>query len=122
LKTALELDAGGRYAGAGYEYLDALERLGLLLGAGGDGAETARGKLDAERSALAASNRDESLGMLFLERAESALARGDESGIAEASVIASSVLPAYPAMLLPSSAPPPPDAAVTVTLVRWPYT
>jgi len=125
VKTARELDAGGRYAGARYEYLDALQRLGLLLGDAADTGGTAdsvRAKLEAQRSALGSSGRDDSLGTLFLERAESALAAGGPGGIAAASVIASSVLPAYAAAFGPSSAPPAADAAVTVTLVRWPYT
>jgi hypothetical protein len=50
------------------------------------------------------------------------LARGGENGLAAASVIASAVVPAYQAMLEPSPALPAADAAVTVTLVRWPYT
>jgi hypothetical protein len=122
VKTARELDAGGRYAGARYEYLDALQRLGVLLGGATDAADAVRGKLEAQRSALGSSRRDDSLGTLFLERADSALATGGPGGIAAASAIASSVLPAYEATLGPSSAPPAPDAAVTVTLVRWPYT
>ena len=122
LKTARELDASGRFAGAGYEFLDAIEQLGLLLGAPADPAGTVRRRLDAERSALASGSRDDSLGVLFVERAESALARGGEGGTAAASVIAASVIPAYGAMLEPSPARPAADAAVTVTLVRWPYT
>ena len=122
LKTAHELDASGRFAGAGYEYLDALEQVGLLLGAPAGSAVTVRERIEAERSALASGTRDDSLGLLFVERAESALASGGESGIAAASVIAASVVPAYRAMLEPAPMPPPAESVLTVTLVRWPYT
>jgi len=119
VKTARELDAAGRFAGAGYEYLDSLQQLGTLLGDAEAPAATVRGKLEAERSALSSGDRDDSLGLLFVERAESSSARGDN---AAASEIASTVVPAYQAMLEPASAPPAADAAVTITLVRWPYT
>jgi len=112
LKTARELDAAGLFAGAGYEYLTAVEQLGRLEERTG-GAGDAR-KLVEERRALADSRRDESLGLLFVERAEA-----DPEA---AAVIAGSVLPAYRAMLEPAPAAIPAASTVTVTLVRWPYT
>ncbi len=120
LKTARELDASGSFAGAAYEYLRAIEALAVLGGSGG-GADV-REAIAAARSTLEASPRDESLGLLFVERAESGLSEGGDAGAASAAAIARSVLPACRALGGPPAAAPAGISSVTVTLVRWPYT
>jgi len=82
-----ELDARTFYAGALYQYLDAVQQLALLSQAAPDSTHQAsvRTSLAALRKQLDASNRDESIGQLFLERAEAALstAGGATPGEAE---------------------------------------
>jgi hypothetical protein len=113
VKLAGELEAQGRRAGALYEYLDALQQLAAIAPA----KEAAPESIEAARKRLAASPRDESLGLLFVERAEAA----STPGAAEA--ILGEVLPAYAEALAPRPpVPAPPPPAITVTLVRWPYT
>jgi hypothetical protein len=120
VKTARELDASGLFAGAAYEYLRAVEGLAVLEGSPGEA--DVRAEVAAARATLTASARDDSLGLLFVERAEAGLAEGAAAGAASAAAIVRSVLPAYRA-LAEAPAPSPADrAAVTVTLVRWPYT
>jgi hypothetical protein len=117
LKLAGELDAQGRRAGALYEYLDALQQLAAIAPAKKEPAES----IESAARRLAASPRDESLGLLFVERAQSA--SGSPAGAGAVAAILGEVLPAYHEAL----APPPaaaalPAPAITVTLVRWPYT
>ena len=117
LKLAGELDAQGRRAGALYEYLDALQQLAAIAPAKKQPSES----VESAARRLAASPRDESLGLLFVERAQNA--SGSPAGQGAVAAILGEVLPAYDAALAPSpalAAPAPP--AVTVTLVRWPYT
>jgi len=114
LKLAGELEARGRRDGALYEYLDAVQQLAAIA----PGKKAAPESLESARRRLAASPRDESLGLLFVERAEAAA-----SGSPAAEAILSEVLPAYAEALeagTPAAAPASP--AITVTLVRWPYT
>ncbi|HWC65086.1 MAG TPA: hypothetical protein VG777_03310 [Thermoanaerobaculia bacterium] len=113
LKTARELDGSGLFAGAAYEYLSAVEQLGRLEETGA-AAGGARDALAAERRALASSGRDESLALVFVERAEA------EPGTAP--VVVSSVLPAYREIREPAAPAAAAAPALTVTLVRWPYT
>jgi hypothetical protein len=133
LKLAGELDAARLHAGALYQYLDAVEQLGLLAPATPTAADAARqGALRARIAALHAelggARSDHSIGQLFLERAAAPLAGtgaaapGPDSW-RRAGVIVEQVLPAYFAALAPV-APQPRLAAqpITVTLVRWPYT
>jgi len=125
LKSAAEMDAAGLYAGALYEYLDAVQELASIEGRpapkeGGDpAAELAR-----RREALARSERDDSLALFFVERGEAALARSTDPGArAYGAAVLSDVLPAYEKALAASApAEKPPADVVTVTLVRWPYT
>ena len=71
---------------------------------------------------LSAGDVDHSLGRLFLERAQEALAASPPD-LATAAAIAADVLPRYFAALEPARPEPPrPEPRVTVTLVRWPYT
>lgn len=130
LKAAGELDAAKLYAGALYKLLDATEQLGALEPRTLDAAQRSAVKqsLAALRGRLAGSTRDDSIGLLFVERAEAHLA-GPAPGEDDwkiAAVVAEQVLPAYFAYLQAPSpgAPPRPPAtgALAVTLVRWPYT
>jgi len=119
LKLAGELEAQGRRAGALYEYLDAVQQLATI--APSKKAAPVE-PVEAARRRLTASPRDESLGLLFVERAENA--SGSAAGPAAAEAILGQVLPAYAEALAagPSAPAPPAAAAITVTLVRWPYT
>ncbi len=124
LKLAQELDAVELYAGALYQYLDAVQQLALLAVPASAEAPTA----SALRQRLA-DRGDTSIGELFLQRAEAVDATPAEArkpGDARtAQAIAEQVVPAYLAVLDrgPTVAPTVEKAAgVTVTLVRWPYT
>jgi len=117
LKLAGELEAQGRRAGALYEYLDAVQQLAAIAPAKRSASES----LESARKRLAASPRDESLGLLFVERAEAAA--GSPAGPAAAEAILGEVLPAYAEALAPGPPVAAPAApAITITLVRWPYT
>jgi len=117
LKLAGELDTQGRRAGALYEYLDALQQLAAIAPARKDSAES----IESAARQLALSPRDESLGLLFVERAQNA--SGSPSGQGAVAAILGEVLPAYREALAPPPAVAPAAApAITVTLVRWPYT
>src|SRR5262249_51636811 len=95
-----------------------------------EAAEAQRLEADAVefRRQLASANVDESIGEIFLERAESAVAgfntdKSDPSKLKPAQVVLETVLPAYLAAIdkpLPAAAPP--GHVINVTLVRWPYT
>ena len=67
---------------------------------------------------------DHSIGRLFLESAQADLSANPPPGkAANAEAIAADALPRYFAALQPATASPVlPAPAVTVTLVRWPYT
>jgi len=130
LKLAEELDARKFYAGALYQYLEAVRNYGMLdaplLDAGQQSA--VKDAIVVEQQKLAALPRDVSIAQLFLERAGSYVAHTDGSAPTadewrSARVIVDQVLPAYfaaekPAAAVPSSS----GRAVTITLVRWPYT
>jgi hypothetical protein len=130
LKLAEELDAQRFYAGALYQYLEAARHFGMLDVTALDAARQSALKSDlaAARKKLAASKQDDSLALLFLERAESQTAHADGSAPSadewrSARVILDQVLPAYFAALKPAS--PVQQASgktVDITLVRWPYT
>jgi hypothetical protein len=117
LKLAGELDAKGRRAGALYEYLDAVQQLAAIAPAKKAPAES----IESASRRLAASPRDESLGLLFVERAQNA--SGAPAGQGTVAAILGEVLPAYEeALAPPPPAAAPPASAIAVTLVRWPYT
>ncbi len=126
LKLAKELDANRHYAGALYQYLSAVQRFGSLNAAAPETTKQAEIKnaLEKLRKDLSTSEQDSSLAQLFLERAESRLAKspsGDDWKTAQ--VIAEQVLPAYSAALKSAPAQDRPTVpGVTVTLVRWPFT
>jgi hypothetical protein len=133
LKLAGELEAQRLYAGALYQYLDAVQQL-ATLDAGSTDAADPRAALAALAAQVKAARRDDSIAELFLERAQTFLDAGapatgsaapgaDE--VRKVVVIARDVLPAYFAWLRAAAPKPAPGAAragVTITLVRWPYT
>ncbi|HEX9186127.1 MAG TPA: hypothetical protein VGB87_03570 [Vicinamibacteria bacterium] len=128
LKEARELDGLGLGHGALLRYLQAAQRFWPLREARGSGAAAGRdaeplgGRIRAFEKRFATSGADHSLGRLFLERAQEAVAASPpETEIAQA--IVSDVLPRYLHALEPARPRPPGrDPAFTVTLVRWPYT
>jgi hypothetical protein len=130
LKFARELDSSKAYAGALYQYLEAVRHFGMLDPAVPDAAKQAslRTELAEELKKVSAAKRDDSILQIFLERAEGWLNKPD--GAAPSSdewratqVFLQQVLPAYYAALKPA-APVQRQAArtATLTLVRWPYT
>jgi hypothetical protein len=130
LKLAQELDAKKFYAGALYQYLEAVRHYGMLDAVQLDAAKQSALKeaLAAQRKKLNASQRDESIALLFLERAESQVSHADASAPSadewrSAQAIVDGVLPAYFAAMKPAS--PLQQASsktIDITLVRWPYT
>lgn len=130
LKQARELDEAKSYAGALYQYLDAVEYYGILDAQPLDSLQQSalKSALATLRQRLNASERDDSIAELFLERAESQLAHLDGSAPSAddwrvAKVAADQVLPAYFALDKPLAAKEQASGtAVEITLVRWPYT
>jgi hypothetical protein len=130
LKAGLELDATESYAGSVYQYLEAVRHYGMLDAPllDGPGQERVRVDLAAARARVDASERDESLAQLYLERAASQVAHADGSAPSpdewrSARVILDHVLPAYFAGRLPSAgAGKSSSRTIRMTLVRWPYT
>ena len=130
IKLAEELDSTRFYAGALYQYLDAVRHYGMLNQPPLDSAQQSQLKdaLAVAQKKLAASPNDDSIAQIFLERAESQTAHADGSASSadewrSAQVILDQVLPAYeaarkpPSQLLQAS-----GKTVEITLVRWPYT
>jgi hypothetical protein len=130
IKLAEELDSTRFYAGALYQYLEAVRHYGMLEAPPLDDAGQSRLKEDlaAAQKKLASSKSDDSIAQLFLQRAgsQTSHADGTASTVDEwrsARVILDQVLPAYAAARQPAS--PLQEAAgktVEITLVRWPYT
>ncbi len=151
LKEARELDAAGLRYGALLRLLQASQRFAPVR-ASAPKEPTAPPSVDGVKAALAALEKrmasgtiDHSLGRLFVEMVESELATSPGTPTPNAVALVSDVLPRYLAAFEPARAPrpkppaavlggapphvPPGDAvgssvaaAVTVTLVRWPYT
>jgi hypothetical protein len=128
LKEARELNAAGLRYGALLRTLQAALALAPLRP---PPAVPAAAHQAAELHALAArlsqGETDHSIGQLFVQLAEANLeaARAGGAGAGDPTVaaIVHDVLPRYLAALGPALPPAPrPPAAVTVTLVRWPYT
>jgi hypothetical protein len=130
LKLARELDARKFYAGALYQYLEAVRHYGMLdappLDASGQAA--VKEALAAAQKKFAASSRDDSIAQIFLERAGSQVAHADGSAPSadewrSARVILDQVVPAYAAAEKPAfPLQAPSGKTVDITLVRWPYT
>ena len=130
LKLAEELDFSRFYAGALYQYLEGVLNYGMLDAKPLDDAEQSRVKsaIVAMRQQLEGSTRDDSIALLFLQRAQSQIGLAkDLPGNADewksAQVIVDQVLPAYFAALKPASLLPVASGkTIDITLVRWPYT
>jgi hypothetical protein len=130
LKTARELDAARFYAGALYQYLEAVRHYGMLDAVEPDDAAKAALKqtVAALRRKLEASKDDDSIAQLFAERAASQVAHVDGSAPSKdewrsARTIVEQVLPAYYAACKPAAGTHgTPGKTVEITLVRWPYT
>jgi hypothetical protein len=98
LKLASELDGRGWYEGALYTYLEAVLAFGLLTEPAPDANRVASlgAAVRATAARLAADDTDHSIGTLFVEAAESALAGGcDSDGDRHAAVFVDRVLPRY---------------------------
>jgi hypothetical protein len=130
LKLAEELDAQKFYAGALYQYLEAIRHFAMLDAPPLDAAGQTALKTDIAdaQKKFAFSKQDDSLAQLFVERAESQISHADGSASIpdewrSARVILDQVIPAYFAARKPAS--PLQQASgktVDLTLVRWPYT
>lgn len=130
LKFARELDSSRAYAGALYQYLEAVRHYGMLDPAEPDATKQValRGTVAEELKKLSAAKRDDSIAQIFLERASGWLNKADGSAPSgdewrAVQVIVGQVLPEYYAALKPA-APVQQQArrTATLTLVRWPYT
>jgi hypothetical protein len=130
IKAARELDSSRAYAGALYQYLEAVRHYGMLNPAVPDAAQQAalRATVAGELKKLTAAKRDDSIAQIFLERASGWLNKPDGAAPSDdewraARIIIEEVLPAYNAALKPAG----PlqlraGKTATLTLVRWPYT
>lgn len=115
LNEARELDASGLRYGALLRYLRAALRFDALRPPARADAPAVSVLLKPFEARVASGRIDHSIGQLLLEEAQ--------ADTALAPAIASDVLPRYFAALEPATPrPPAPTPAVTVTLVRWPYT
>ena len=124
LKEARELTAARLEHGALLRYLQAVQRTAPLRAPASPVDPAAlKARLQDFGRQLSQGGVDHSLGRLFLEAAESDLAE-NPTDAPIAAAVAAEVLPRYFAALEPAKARPwpGPDPAVTVTLVRWPYT
>jgi len=129
LKFARELDASRAYAGALYQYLEAVRHFGMLDATAPEAAKQAalRGAVEKLSGSLG-SQRDDSIAKLFLERAGSQINKpeGSQPSADEwrsAQVILEQVLPAYYGTLKPAApSQGRAERTATLTLVRWPYT
>ena len=121
LKRARALNDAGDHAGALFEYLLARLRFAPLRGAGDESFG-----VDALTAASArlTPDLDHSIARVFVEMAEAGLASQDSTLQRNAAAIVADVLPAYHAALRPEtrSTTTAVDPAVTITLVRWPFT
>jgi hypothetical protein len=122
LKLAQELDSGGLPAGALYTWLDAVQQFGALEVQEPDEATRAMlvEQLAATRAELEAARRDDSIALLFVQRAEVRAGQGEWRRVR---AILERVMPAYRAAMegVPAAQRTPREE-VRITLVRWPYT
>jgi len=123
LKEAHELDALGLRYGALLRYLQAAQRFAPVRGVPAGPGVALEARLREYDARLASRERDDTIGRLFLETAQSLAGAGKDADPAAAQAIADFVLPKYFAALEPApAAAPTPQPRATVTLVRWPYT
>jgi hypothetical protein len=133
LNEARQLDAAGLRHGALLRYLDAAFRTAPLLPPAAADPAPLADRIAALEKQLASGDTDHSIGRIYLERAQadlaastppaSSAANAPPARATQAETIVADVLPRYFAALrsaTPRAVPPAP--AVTVTLVRWPYT
>lgn len=121
VKRAKTLSDNGDHAGALFEYLLARLRFWPLRKTGETPADDAA--LTSARARLS-EGVDHSIARVFVEMAETALTSDDAAQRRNAGVIVGDVLPAYHAALMRASRETTSAAtpAVTITLVRWPFT
>jgi hypothetical protein len=130
VKFARELDSSKAYAGALYQYLEAVRHYGMLDPVAPEAATQAalRSSVADQIKKVSASRRDESIAQIFLERANGWLNKPDAAATAPdewraVKVILEQVLPAYYAALKPAGPIQQRTTRIaTLTLVRWPYT
>ena len=129
LKEARELESAGLHHGALLRYLQAGQRYDMLrrgpTPAPSWEAEVLGPRVREAEQALGHGEVDDSLERFFIEgaAADVAAAPGSSARPLRAVSALEDVLPRYRAALSPASTLAPPVApAVTVTLVRWPYT
>jgi hypothetical protein len=121
LKQARSLDDHKAVEGALFEYLLSRYLFAPLRGAAA--AEATRERIDRARAMLPAGE-DHSLAELFFQFAEEGVA-GDNAELRRGTAaVIDDIVPAYLAAIAPSSSTVTSgvDAAVTITLVRWPFT
>jgi hypothetical protein len=121
LKQARSLNDRGAFEGALFQYL--LSRYLFAPLRGPAAAEPTRERVDAARAAVPR-NDDHSIAELFLQFAEEGLSSTNSDLRRGASAVVEDVLPAYSAAVTASrpTTTSTPTAAVTITLVRWPFT
>jgi hypothetical protein len=121
LKQARSLDDHGAFEGALFQYL--LSRYLFAPLRGPAEAAATHERLTAARATLAA-REDHSIAELFLQFADEGLSSDNPDLRRGAAAVLDDVVPAYRAAIAP--APPAvttiAKAAVTITLVRWPFT
>jgi hypothetical protein len=120
LKQARSLNDRRSFEGALFEYL--LSRY-LFAALRGLPADATRERLDAVRASLP-SDEDHSIAQLFVQFAEEGLSSGSADLRGGADAVIADVVPAYLAAVAPARPTTTADAAaaVTITLVRWPFT
>jgi len=130
IKLAKEADAAKSYAGALYQYLEAVRHYAMLDTPPVPESQhvALKASLAAARKKLESTRDDESIALLFVQRAQSQIAHDDGSASIPdewrvAQVVLNIVLPAHAAARksagrLSGKEP----RTVELTLVRWPYT
>jgi hypothetical protein len=121
LKQARSLNDRGAAEGALFEYL--LSRYLFAPLRGPAGADATRERIAAARAALPAAE-DHSIAELFIQFAEEGLSSDNADLRRGASAVLDDVLAAYRAAIAPAApaVTSHANAAVTITLVRWPFT
>lgn len=128
LKHGYELDSVRAYSGSMYRYLDATQSFGVMDAIEVDTVRKNKVKqqLASAQAEINASKRDDSIEELFLERAQAAIAKGDDASSDEwrtAESIANNVFTAYSAALRSTSVIKRGSGrSIVLTLVRWPFT
>lgn len=129
LKLARELDASGLHYGAAFQYLSAIQQFGVIKETPPTSGQQAhlRQALANEHERLSKTAHDDSLALMFVERAQERLTLHDnhpsDADWTAIAAIVEHVLPAYAE--LQTAAPKAPKQnpnEVVLTLVRWPYT